>query len=113
MIVYIAGPMSGLPQHNYPAFNRAEEKLAALGYTVLNPVHVDLLNDTGKPQAWDWYMRKTIAMLVEADAVALLEGWQKSTGARLEKHIALELNMPAMPMKYWLNKSRDYERVTT
>ena len=37
MIVYIAGPMTGLPDLNYPAFNAAEEALTAAGHAVLNP----------------------------------------------------------------------------
>lgn len=32
MIVYIAGPMTGLPDLNYPAFNAAEEALTAAGH---------------------------------------------------------------------------------
>ena len=37
MRIYIAGPMSGLPDFNYPAFNQAEQRLLALGYEVENP----------------------------------------------------------------------------
>jgi len=35
--IYIAGPMSGLPEFNYPAFFAAAEQLTAAGYDVLNP----------------------------------------------------------------------------
>ena len=30
--IYIAGPMSGLPDFNYPSFDRAEQDLAAAGF---------------------------------------------------------------------------------
>lgn len=30
-VVYISGPMAGLPELNYPAFFRAEKHIVALG----------------------------------------------------------------------------------
>jgi hypothetical protein len=35
MILYIAGPMTGLPDYNYPAFEQARASLEAAGYRVL------------------------------------------------------------------------------
>lgn len=35
--VYVAGPMTGLKDFNYPAFNAAADALRALGYQVENP----------------------------------------------------------------------------
>lgn len=32
--VYLAGPMTGLPDFNYPAFNAEEKRIRALGYIV-------------------------------------------------------------------------------
>ncbi len=39
-VVYIAGPMTGLPDYNYPAFEKAERDLTARGYlrqNIINP----------------------------------------------------------------------------
>ena len=43
--IYIAGPMTGIPEHNYPAFHAAVAKLRAGGDAVSRPVdlHVDNL----------------------------------------------------------------------
>lgn len=102
MILYIAGPMSGLPDFNYPAFNAAADELAARGFDVLNPVDAEALNDTGAPQRWDWYMRHAIRMVLAADGVALLDGWEKSRDAQLEHRIATDLGLTTRPLQAWV-----------
>lgn len=87
--IYIAGPMSDLPDHNFPAFHKAEAELVALGWTVLNPAHHGLIEGA----CWHDYLRWDIAMLATCEAIFLLPGWSKSAGALLELHIARELEM--------------------
>lgn len=77
-IVYIAGPMRGLPDLGRAIFNQAEERLKARGYLVLNPARLPV----GMPQ--ERYMPICLAMLEAADTVCTLPGWQHSQGARLE-----------------------------
>ena len=93
MIVYIAGPMSGLPDFNYPAFNAAEETLRAAGHHPINPARH---GDDHRAPDWDWtdYMRRTIRDVTQADAIHLLPGWEKSRGAQLEATIAKALGLP-------------------
>ena len=43
---------------------------------------------------WVYYMKKALALLVESDCIYMLDGWEKSKGARLEFWIATELNIP-------------------
>lgn len=38
--IYISGPMTGLPEKNFPAFNAEANRLRALGFDVVNPVDV-------------------------------------------------------------------------
>jgi hypothetical protein len=33
-LIYIPGPMTGLPQHNFPAFHAAADRFAQAGYQV-------------------------------------------------------------------------------
>jgi hypothetical protein len=87
MTVYIAGPMTGYPELNYPAFNAAEEKLIQRGHTVLNPAN---LPDCG---SWAGYMRLSIPMVCQADVIWLLPGWERSKGACLELQVACALGL--------------------
>lgn len=88
--VYIAGPMTGLPEFNYPAFNAVAAQLRSQGCKVVNPAEQDT-GSTGKP--WEFYMRLGLRGLLECDAMVLLPGWRKSRGARIEHQIACELGM--------------------
>ena len=101
--LYVAGPMSGLPDFNYPAFNHAADRLRAFGYETLNPADLEALNPTaGVPQKWDWYMRHALRMVLDSEAIALLPGWELSRGANLELHIADQLGMPVKAWHTWL-----------
>lgn len=87
--VYIAGPMSGLPDLNYPEFNRASAYLRELGYEVENPAE----NPAPACGSWAGYMRMAIAQLVQCDEIHMLRGWQQSRGAKLEHEIAQQLGL--------------------
>lgn len=95
MTTYIAGPMSGLPDFNYPSFEAAARALRDEGVDVLSPHEVDT---GGEQRDWVWYMRETLAMLLRCDAVILLPGWQYSRGAKLEKYVAEALGMTITEM---------------
>ena len=87
--VYMAGPMTGLPELNFPAFNQEAERLRAEGLQVLNPA------DHGIVDGADWadYLRHDIAGLSSCERIHLLRGWTKSKGACLEMTIAKALGM--------------------
>jgi nucleoside 2-deoxyribosyltransferase len=102
MIVYVAGPMTGYVDLNYPAFVAAAVELRSRGFEVLNPVDAEQHNDTGKPQTWQWYMRHALRMVTQADGVALLSGWQASKGATLEVQVATALKLDVRPLSEWL-----------
>lgn len=91
MKIYIAGPMSGLPRFNYPAFNAEAERLRSLGYQVENPA------ENPEQDHWQDYMRVAIPQMLTCDAVALLPDWHKSVGAELEHYIATSIGMPCRP----------------
>ena len=90
--------MSGLPDHNYPAFHAAAKELRAAGYEVLNPAETDLPPDT----PWLTFMAAGINQLATCDGIALLPGWQESKGARIEYHLAKHAGLKALTVNAWL-----------
>lgn len=89
MRVYLAGPMTGLPNLNFPLFHAETARLRALGFDVVNPAEINCDPSDG----WAKCMRKDIAELVTCDAVALLPNWCDSRGATLERDIWHRLGM--------------------
>ena len=80
--IYISGPMTGLPDFNYPAFNAEAARLRALGYHVENPAE-------NPPQdSWEAYMEVCIPQLLNCDTIVLLPGWSESRGALRERQVA-------------------------
>lgn len=91
MKVYLAGPMSGYPEHNFPAFHSAAADLRSRGIDVVSPAECEGEQES---KSWADWMRRDLQLISEVDAIACLPGWEKSKGARLETHIACELGMP-------------------
>lgn len=102
MRIYIAGPCSGLPDHGFPAFNTAARQLAAAGHNPVNPTRRGVIDG----HTWADYMRSALAELLTCDAVALLDGWERSRGACLEHRVARQLGMPTGPVDEWLDQAR-------
>lgn len=106
MTIYISGPITGLPRLNKPAFAHAAEMLRLAGHAVLNPHEIGEPSEDLLP--WESYLRADlIAMLQQADRIALLPGWELSRGARLEYHVATALGWEVRPWKHWLDETRN------
>lgn len=95
MRVYIAGPMTGRPQFNYPAFHQAAAQLRAAGHTVINPAE----NPVPECGSWLGYMRVSVAQVAAVDCVVLLAGWPGSRGARIEFLLAWLLGLSIYPIR--------------
>lgn len=87
--IYLAGPMSGLPNLNYPAFMTEAALLRFVGHHVENPAE----NAAPKCGTWLGYMRLAIAQLVTCDRIHLLPGWTGSQGANVEYTLAKGLGL--------------------
>jgi len=100
--LYIAGPCTGLPLSNYPAFHAAAAQLRALGFHVENPA------DNPPPACGTWlgWMRMAVRQLALCDGVVLLPGWERSKGACAEFRLADDLELPVASLDVALAKWR-------
>lgn len=96
MRLYLAGPMRGIPDYNFPAFDRYAAALRAQGHVVFSPADGDrwLLLSTGRePEARACFELDTQWLCREAEAIILMPGWEFSKGATAEKALAEALGL--------------------
>ena len=102
-MIYISGPIT---HHIGPdQFGPVAERLAELGYEVLNPKDVPACPDgsctllphekeKGWEHSWKCFLRYDLAaMLQNCDTILMLDGWEDSHGARLEMSTAAAVGM--------------------
>jgi hypothetical protein len=89
-MIYLSGPMTGLPNLNFDNFNRVAENLRVLGYKVVNPAE-SFEGKTNLPRAE--YMRKDIHNVLNCMIVVALDGWIESKGALTELRVAREVGL--------------------
>ena len=103
--IYIAGPMSGKPDFNRPLFYETAEAFTEGGWEVFNPADNDV-RLFGSFEACDAAIKAdrkaTLRIMLgsdldwiakNADAIAMLPGWEKSYGAHAEHALAVALDL--------------------
>lgn len=109
MKVYLAGPMRNHPWFNFPAFDYAAKILREQGWEVFSPAERDREvygpeiedNQTGDEDKIanpactirDCMKADCLWICDHADAIALLPGWEKSTGATAERALGIALGL--------------------
>ena len=94
MKVYISGPITDDTDHA-DKFARAFMLLAKARHEPVSPVLIgrELKYRMRRDPTWEEYMREDIKALVGCDGIFMLDGWEASSGARLEEHIAMRLDI--------------------
>lgn len=87
--IYLSGPMTGLPDLNFPAFHAAAAALRAKGLDVVNPAEINVDGE----KTWHACMRADIKALCDCSTIALLPGWENSAGAHIELNLAHRFGM--------------------
>lgn len=109
-VYYVSGPMSGMPDHNFPAFAAKAAELRAEGKTVINPAE---LPGEGDEHPWEWFLRRDLIAMLEggAEIIEMLPGWEQSRGAQLEHHVASALGFTIVyPDDSWYVQELDIQR---
>lgn len=101
--IYLAGPMRGYVQYNFPLFDEWEDYLLGRKFVVASPARMDRecdnLHPEQFPEDWDWNsvptyfsvtdaMRRDICNIAECSHIIMLPGWQYSSGACAEFNVA-------------------------
>ena len=83
--VYISGPIEHYDlEERRAAFGRAEQLLELHGFQSVNPMK----NGLPAEAHWREHMRRDMALLLDCDAIYMLEGWELSKGCKLEMDVA-------------------------
>ena len=113
--VYVAGPMSGIPGFNIPAFDALARELRGRGLEVVSPAEMDgpvtrkhLLasrmgdhGDLPPGETWGFYLARDVQLLADdgIQGVVVLPDWDRSRGARLEVFLASQiLDLPILAL---------------
>jgi hypothetical protein len=130
MKIYVAGPMRGIPEFNFPAFHAATADLRRKGHEVFNPAERDIAHhgaDISKGNATGcaalaaathgFNLREALKddleyICLHADAIALLPGWENSKGARAELHTAMALDLKVIHLNPTHTERGEHERQT-
>jgi len=106
---YLAGPMSGIPKFNIPAFEEAANRLRDMGLIIVSPAELDskevydaaIVSETGDKQevvhieSWGDMLARDVKIIAdELEGIILLPGWDASQGARLECFVSMTCNHP-------------------
>lgn len=92
--IYIAGPMSGLPDNNFSRFFDAEARLLADGWDPINPSRFSgVFGEQPAGKMLDACCEAERAAIPHCDAIYLLKGWEDSKGAKRELAVALQHNL--------------------
>ena|ERR1700735_501470 len=117
--IYLAGPMQGFPDFNFPRFNAVAKALRQGGHEVFNPAEKDIerhggtniakgnangsLDEAKKNHGFS--LRQALSedlqyITLTADVIAMLPGWEKSNGAQAEHRTAVALLSEGMEIMY-------------
>lgn len=102
--IYLSGPMTGLPDLNYPAFRAAAKALRMAGHIVYDP---SWFADDDQP----FRLRKAMGahthfICEQADTIAVLPGWERSEGARIEISLARYCGIEVFDVAYLLAEEK-------
>jgi hypothetical protein len=101
--VYISGPMRGVKNHNFPAFDAARDRFLSWGYEVISPADLDRTDpQRDKVRAMSetdqclYFSKRDLEAVSRCTHIAVLPGWDKSQGATAEVFVARWTQLPIL-----------------
>ena len=91
-MIYVSGPVTK-NKNAIEQFEDADKFIRKIGHIPLNPIRIDPPHPLKKDR-WLYYMRKSVELLMKSDAIYLLSGWEKSSGAKIEFDLCVKLGIP-------------------
>jgi hypothetical protein len=110
MKLYLAGPMSGYPQHNWPIFREKAAELRAAGYEVIDASECNGPYEDAVAKGYFECLKTDLRAMLTCEAVALLTHWEESKGANIERQLAMQVGMVVKTVEDWLTLQQDEER---
>lgn len=117
--LYLAGPMRGHHQYNFPRFKAACKQLRRAGLEIVSPHELDLEAGFDPRKSADPDQATLIAMLerdmhavLHSHGVIVLPGWPESKGAMAEVTLALAAGLPIYTIPDALDLARRQLEVT-
>ena len=97
---YLAGPMTGGPQSNFPLFDSVAKRLREQGFKIVTPSELDLphvreealASETGTAHVSQWgeFLSRDVKVIADGvGGIIFLPGWLMSRGAKLEAFVGL------------------------
>ena len=108
MRVYLAGPMTGYDNFNFPRFDEISTNLRAHGYEVVSPAELDSPEfraavmapgvkgtEKGLTGLWGDCLARDVKLIADSgiEGIILMWQWEKSRGARLEAFVGCLLSL--------------------
>lgn len=110
--LYISGPVTGCDNRNLDAFQSAQRMLVDAGHMAVIPHQIvppSKTRDTAMLLCLHdltAYSASYGFLAPYYDGVALLEGWEQSDGARLERAVAEACGIPCKTVEEWMEEAR-------
>lgn len=117
---YLSGPMRGIKDYNFPLFDAAKAHMQEIGWDVISPADMDRESgmpqcDLDSPQAAREFAARDLDALLSlraenGDAIVMLDGWEKSRGAKAEFFVANWLGLRLVRYRgdedwsFWMSK---------
>ena len=94
---YLAGPMTGYEDYNFPRFHEAARLLREAGFNIVNPAELDEEDPDREGKEYTDFMSRDLEIVLhETDGIIAIDKWWESKGARMEVFVGISMDKPVL-----------------